>query len=1487
MESKAAITHEDPTTGHKDVGQDLGLAAACVWRSQRAMEDDDLAEPLLSRSKRASFAQQDEDTAHGLFNDAEAQAVEEAALLLCMESLWNGEVPTKDIRFSAAADMAAARQQLDCVLSRIRPSTEPASLNLLRARLQPRCADTGASLSGLLDCINSEIESLPHLAQVLARQVFVAERLRTAAGDSSHDDDDSAATQQAADIHEDDLMPVLLHASTACCAAIEQQQPSLHDVGALLAAGQFDDTDSDDECASDAPAASHYSLRRLRVTVQSLAGSTTFEEEEDYNALSDDDSDPLELDSFDAAFAEASSDAPPATATAAVHAADDEAAAVAAVRQLVRSLREAVRSADPVLPTAAATAAAVHMATAAVACARSAAAAADAAVRTALGPLSARLRVTTNCPDARKLCPVAVVRVGVRQWGAAHYGLGFAVETQARVRVGLAVAADTATAAAAAAAGEEVQWWSGSVVCDVCQAFALRDGADCAELEQTIITSSSSSSSAAAGEADVFYDAAEAVTAADSAVTAAASEQQQSCTEPCAGYVCLRLRPEELVLRSPTELSDVSDHVSSDAAPSATIAATAAAGVQLVPGCLRDSDKRRTAGGGATELLGFGANEFGCLGLPRAAVRVAPRPRSLPLRGLLPSERVLCVACSSRHTVLVTSLGAVFTAGDASSGALGHGPPTAATTAASSSAGDSSSSDRLRRVDWFSDAAPQPLLVAAAAGSDLLGCHSMALCSEGRVYAWGLGAATGTGTARTVWLPALVQMPKQQQESVAVVAVAAPAATTTAAAAAEAVDDSSKVTAIACGCAFSLALTASGAVYSWGAIAWGRLGCGLPQPIGTATAAGAAAAGSRSRGTGRTRVQRFQLRPRCVVGLPQRSPAVAIAAGGWHGLALTASGSVYSWGRNSSGQLGRGPLTADGWWPGRVTSFDTATTSNSTTSSVVLVRAIAAGAAHSAAVDATGTAWTWGGGGGALLGHGELSARPTLRDDDSSSSSQAAAALSSGSSTAQQQQQLLLRPKRMEDSEPVRAARAAAQGWDKPRPVAALQGVQLRAAACGAAHTAFVTVDSRLYLCGEGPCLATAAAADDYDATAATATTATASTAGDDSSSVVLMAPPVPVPREPCAVFLPALAGRCVGAVACGGAHTLVLTAGQSICGSLGRVLLAAAEARASGSYYSDDAAAYADSTSNSSSNSSPTAPDTLLIVGGTYLHAHRCILARRSPVLRELIAAEERPDGASLAGISTTANSTGTAAAVAPLQLLLPDLRPEVARALREFLYTDALAHPLDPAAPLVHDLLAAAKAYQVTRLAAICSAAIAPPYYEQLLRKQTAKSASASSGSKDFNLVTLPPSTLAADLGGALGESEHADVRFLAGGRPIYAHRAVLCARSEYFAAMFSSGMAESSNSSTSGSKRQQQQQQRCVDVVVPDSHVGMLRLLLFLYSGTLPPAAPDTLLEDLLSADRYRLLNMVSNAVMQFYVCIYTTRWCTVSVVIANTV
>lgn len=62
-----------------------------------------------------------------------------------------------------------------------------------------------------------------------------------------------------------------------------------------------------------------------------------------------------------------------------------------------------------------------------------------------------------------------------------------------------------------------------------------------------------------------------------------------------------------------------------------------------------------------------------------------------------------------------------------------------------------------------------------------------------------------------------------------------------------------------------------------------------------------------------------------------------------------------------------------------------------------------------------------------------------------------------------------------------------------------------------------------------------------------------------------------------------------------------------------------------------------------------------------------------------------------------------------APLQLLLPDLRFDVARALLEFIYTGELRRSLDLDSPLPYDLRAAAKSYGILRLEALCTEAIA----------------------------------------------------------------------------------------------------------------------------------------------------------------------------------
>jgi hypothetical protein len=88
--------------------------------------------------------------------------------------------------------------------------------------------------------------------------------------------------------------------------------------------------------------------------------------------------------------------------------------------------------------------------------------------------------------------------------------------------------------------------------------------------------------------------------------------------------------------------------------------------------------------------------------------------------------------------------------------------------------------------------------------------------------------------------------------------------------------------------------------------------------------------------------------------------AVAIAAGSAHSLALEADGTVWAWGRNDSGQLGSGQR-GDRHRPVRVDTLDGVT-------------AIAAGASHSLALKADGTVWAWGWNAHGQLGDGTVAA---------------------------------------------------------------------------------------------------------------------------------------------------------------------------------------------------------------------------------------------------------------------------------------------------------------------------------------------------------------------------------------------------------------------------------------------------------------------------------------------------------------------------------
>ena len=147
------------------------------------------------------------------------------------------------------------------------------------------------------------------------------------------------------------------------------------------------------------------------------------------------------------------------------------------------------------------------------------------------------------------------------------------------------------------------------------------------------------------------------------------------------------------------------------------------------------------------------------------------------------------------------------------------------------------------------------------------------------------------------------------------------------------------VVAIAAGDDFSMALRYDRTVWTWGERTYGVLGrstCALPSPAGSTC--------NRPENIGLSNV-------------------VAIAAGGQHALALSATGEVWSWGRNLYGELGDGTTTSHDV-PALVPGL----------SGVV---GISAGAGFSLALKSDGTVWAWGENSWRQLGDGTAQAYRT------------------------------------------------------------------------------------------------------------------------------------------------------------------------------------------------------------------------------------------------------------------------------------------------------------------------------------------------------------------------------------------------------------------------------------------------------------------------------------------------------------------------------
>lgn len=911
-------------------------------------------------------------------------------------------------------------------------------------------------------------------------------------------------------------------------------------------------------------------------------------------------------------------------------------------------------------------------------------------------------------------------------------------------------------------------------------------------------------------------------------------------------------------------------------------------------------------------------------------------PRPVPISRTIALEQVRSIACSSRHSLLLTHHGCVYSCGDNAEGALGLG--------------DMHPRNVFTLVEWSTT----HKIEFVAAGAGVAGAHSMAIDQKGQLYGWGFTKSIGRGTVQPTLAPVHIPIPADGDiPSTDATEINGQSTRLSA----EEIERRRTVRSVACGASFTLCLMLSGEVYAFGQWAHGRLGLGPVPQIQVR--------GRRMRST--TKLARYQVRPTKILGIES---AVAVACGDAHSLCLLASGHVLVWGQNSLGQLGIGPMRSgelkDQFSPVLLPPFGSSLKDkrrqqyNRELKRFVLVgagpryqhrlrylqnippestasiggprpikgRNVVCGAYHSVVQDTSGHCWTWGARGSPCLGHADskvlgdwgtrISAVFSVATNESEvmvpyellpwcnlwSTPRRVRAFDTyytqGSSLAQpsssksyyhddyatvdqQYQQAFssaVDEEGNEDAEGNGSKENAdafldddltivTSGDDDLASSSSSSRLKIVQVVAGDLHTVFVTNQGRIYLCGSGPAvppLHVAASDEDEDND-----DETVDVASSQQQAIVVNSP-----RCPSAQWLSPVCMRAVRYVSTGGCRLFAIYDEETVSLNLSSALYDSLRSNhrlggrgGEGEDSEDDNRSGIHSMLSSLGTSANDfahvllqrgRADCMVIASGYTFLCHRALLAKRSPELRDMILMETPQDGDGLVDFPTSPDTL--------TQILLPELHRDTARVLAYFLYRDTLPRYVLTNRVLLHGLSRCGRMLKIPRLHLLCERFLLLLQQPHALNhhQDTTNSGSDLSQEHDDNataqsihqLDELPPATLSRDLGNLLGDPDFADVRFVAEGRTVAAHRFILEARCPYFRSMFQSGFSESvslaSRSHQSKGTNQRTSSSKIVDVVVPDSFVGFLRLLIFLYTDTLPDGGDGALLEDLMAADRY---------------------------------